>query len=76
MKRETVTHIARQVVRTFPEMEGVTPTVRSQEGGRGAEVFLLTFKGRAALPGGKTLSRIVRVVADDAGRIIRISTSR
>lgn len=76
MKRETVTRIARQVVRTFPEMDGVTPTVRAQEGGRGAEVYLLTFKGRAALPGGKTLSRIVRVVADDVGRIIRISTSR
>ena len=75
MKRETVTRIARQVVRTFPEMDGVTPTVRAQEGGR-TDVFLLTFKGRAALPGGKTLSRIVRVVADDAGRIIRISTSR
>jgi len=76
MKRETVTRITRQVVRTFPEMDGVTPTVRAQEASRGAEVFLLTFKGRAALPGGKSLSRIVRVVADDAGRIIRISTSR
>jgi len=76
MKRETVTRITRQVVRTFPEMDGVTPTVRAQEAGRGADVFLLTFKGRAALPGGKALSRIVRVVADDAGRIIRISTSR
>jgi hypothetical protein len=75
MKRETVTRIARQVVHTFPEMEGVTPTVRAQEGAK-ADVFLLTFKGRAALPGGKSLSRIVRVVADDAGHIIRISTSR
>lgn len=76
MKRETVTRITRQVVRTFPEMEGVTPTVRAQESNRDADVFLLTFKGRAALPGGKTISRIVRVVADDNGRIIRISTSR
>jgi hypothetical protein len=76
MKRETVTRITRQVVRTFPEMEGVTPTVRDQESGRDPATYLLTFKGKVAIPGGKSMSRIVRVVADDGGRIIRISTSR
>jgi hypothetical protein len=75
MEKGTVQKVSRQVVRTFPEMDGITPTVRSQPGGPEGN-FLLTYKGKAALPGGKSLTRIVRVVADDRGRILRISTSR
>ena len=76
MKGDVVSRISRQVVRTFPEMDGVSPTVRPQGAGAGNDVYLLTFKGRVSLPGGKTMSRIVRVTADAGGRIIRISTSR
>jgi hypothetical protein len=75
VERGTIQKVSRQVVRTFPEMDGITPTVRSQPGGDGGQ-FLLTYKGKAPLPGGKTLTRIVRVVADERGRILRISTSR
>jgi hypothetical protein len=75
MEKGTIQKVSRQVVRTFPEMDGVNPTVRAQPG-TDAGQYLLTFKGKAPLPGGKTLTRIVRVVADDRGRILRISTSR
>jgi hypothetical protein len=73
MDKGTIQKVARQVVRTFPEMDGVAPTVRAQ-GDEGR--FQLTFKGKASLPGGKSLTRIVRVVADERGRILRISTSK
>lgn len=76
MKSDVVARISRQVIRTFPEMDGVRPTVRAQTPAQDPEVFLLTFKGKVSLPTGKTLSRIVRVTADGGGRIIRISTSR
>jgi hypothetical protein len=72
----TVVKVSRQVIRTFPEMDGVTPTVRAQAGGKDAGLHLLTYKSKATLPGGRSLTRIVRVVADDRGRIVRISTSR
>jgi hypothetical protein len=75
MEKGTIQKVSRQVIRTFPEMDGVVPTVRAQPGGD-ASHFLLTYKGKAALPGGKSLTRIVRVVADVRGRILRISTSR
>lgn len=74
MSDEWVSKISRQVSKTFPEMRGVRPTVRRESGDDSR--FLLTFKGKADLPGGKKLSRIVRVVADERGRILRISTSR
>jgi hypothetical protein len=75
MEKGTIQKVSRQVVRTFPEMDGVSPTVRSQPGGESGQ-YLLTYKGKAALPGGKSLTRIVRVVSDERGRILRISTSR
>lgn len=71
MEKDPIAKVTRQVIRTFPEMRGVSPSVR-----RDAERFVLTYKGKAELPGGKTLSRVVRVVADARGQIIRISTSR
>ena len=77
MEPASITKITRQVVRTFPEMEGVAPSVRPQANPPGdLEQFVLTYKGKAALPGGRTLTRIVRVVADGGGHVIRISTSR
>jgi hypothetical protein len=37
---------------------------------------LLTYKGRVTQPGGFAMNRAVRVVADDDGRILKITTSR
>ena len=74
MKKEAVEKITRTVVRQFPEMGGVRPAVKSEHGGE--DRYLVTFKGSAALPGGKTIKRIVRVVADEKGDVIRMSTSR
>lgn len=77
MKSKTVSQIARKVVKQFPEMAGIEPAIRRQDSpANGADQYLLTFKGSAELPGGRTLQRIVRVVADTEGRVIRISTSR
>ncbi|OGO12698.1 MAG: hypothetical protein A2Z66_00930 [Chloroflexi bacterium RBG_13_66_10] len=76
MNRETVAQVSREVVRKFPEMAGIQPTVRPQGESQGQSQYLLVYKGRAELPGGRSMSRIVRVVCSDAGRIVRLSTSR
>jgi hypothetical protein len=77
MDRSSIDKVSKQVIKTFPEMKGVRPTVRRQALPKGdGERYLLTYKGAASLPGGKRLSRIVRVVADEQGNIVRISTSR
>lgn len=68
--------IDREVARSFPEMGAVKPSVQKQAGKNGHTQYLLIYKGKADLPGGKTMSRIVRVVADDQGNIVRMSTSR
>ncbi len=72
--------IAQQVRRQFPEIQDTRPSVQSQPGAKsieaGADRFVLTFKARGQGPGGKSIPRIVRVIADERGKIIKISTSR
>jgi|WetSurMetagenome_2_1015567.scaffolds.fasta_scaffold1329174_2 hypothetical protein len=75
-----IDQIAQQVHRQFPEVQDVRPTVQNQPGAKSVEAaadrFVLTFKGRGQGPGGKSIPRIVRVIADERGKIIKISTSR
>ncbi len=74
MKKEAVEKVTRTVVRQFPELDGVRPAVKSDKGGD--DRYQITFKGAAKLPEGKTMKRIVRVVANAKGDVIRMSTSR
>ena len=74
MKDSAIAKIEREVSREFSEMKGVRPAVKRQ--GNGDEHYVLTFKGKADLPGGRKISRVVRVVADERGRIIKMSTSK
>lgn len=76
MDRASLERVCQQVVRSFPELEGVRPTLRRQATPGGDDQYLLLFKTHADLPGGRSLNRIVRVVADPQGNIVRISTSR
>ena len=75
MDPDAVERVTREVVRTYAEMRGVSPTVR-RETRSPQEQYILTYKAKVNLPGGKTMNRIVRVTADPRGRVERISTSR
>jgi hypothetical protein len=72
--------IARQVYRQFPEIRAARPVVQNQSGAKTAGGqpgrFVLTFKTSGQGPGGQRIIRIVRVVADERGKVLKISTSR
>lgn len=77
MDPKKIDSVSKQVRRTYPEMDGCTPSVKRQPSpSDGTDTFTLTYRGRASLPGGKSISRIVRVVTDASGRILRISSSK
>lgn len=84
LAKSAVAHISRSIYRQFPELDGVAPVVSEQDtpqaksaGWRGgASRYLLTYTHDAALPNGKRIKRVVRVVAGENGRVIRVSTSR
>jgi hypothetical protein len=71
---QLIAKIRRQVVKTYPEMKDAKPSVRRQSGTHGG--FQLTFKAQADLPGGRKINRVVRVVADEKGGILRMSSSK
>jgi hypothetical protein len=77
MNRDAVEKVNRKVTKQFPEFKSVRPSVRSQSKSTNrVQKFTLTYKGKAALPNGRMISRIVRVVADENGKVIRMSTSK
>jgi hypothetical protein len=57
-------------------MARVHPKVSQQGKNKDNTTYLLTYSGSAELPGGRKINRIVRVVADERGRILKMTTSR
>ncbi len=76
MELSAVEKVSRKVAKQFPEMKGRKPSIKSQSSGKKDMRFVLTYKANVELPGGRNLRRVVRVVADQKGKIIRMSTSK
>lgn len=77
MDEKMIEKITSQVRKKFPEIALQKPSIKTQKGGKDDEErFLLTYTGRAQLPNGREMKRIVRVVADDRGRVLKMSTSK
>jgi hypothetical protein len=72
MEQQKIIAICNQVYQKFPEVRGAQPSVASH----GENQILLIFKGRAQAADGKTINRIVRVVASTDGKISKMTTSR
>lgn len=64
--------VCNSVYRQFPEMKNASPSVKLLPG----EKYQLIFHAKAQAADGKTITRTVRVVADENGRILKLSTSR
>jgi hypothetical protein len=65
-----VEKISQRVIREYPEMRGVRPSISS-----GDKRSTLVYKATVQTPAGP-MARVVRVVADDHGRVVRMSTSK
>lgn len=63
--------INQEVYRRFPELRGVKPKMQKL-----AENTLLIYQSQVCLPDNKLLQRSVRVVVNEQGKIVKISTSR
>ena len=70
IEHSAVEKITQRVYRDYPEMRGARPSVTP-----GGKHNTLVYKARVQTPAGP-MARIVRVVADENGRIVRISTSK
>jgi hypothetical protein len=79
MDSKTISGIKQQIFRQFPEVSGDEPSVKAQAGAKtpgSLPTYLITFKGRVSQPSGAIFNRTVRVVANEAGQILKVTTSR
>lgn len=72
MNAAAVQKVNREVAARNPKLEGKRPKISEQAPGR----YLLVYAYVDELPGNRRLEQNVRVVADDEGRILKMSTSR
>ena len=71
MDSAAINKVCQSVYTRVPALQGVKPKV-SPQGSR----YLLIFTKTNTLPTGKALEQTVRVVADEEGNIIKMSSSR
>ena len=81
MDPKFIKSISAEIFRRFPEVSGSQPKVSTQATAKAANAasaptFLLTFRGNARTLEGKAIPRIVRVIANAQGRILKVTTSR
>jgi len=75
MKREMINSVNLKIYRQFPEVKGKSPKVSLQTSSS-MKTYLLIYSGKSKTSDNKSISRVVRVVANENGKIIKISTSR
>ncbi len=68
--------INRQVYKRFPEMEGSKPVVQNASDKSADSSYIITYQTTVRNAKGNSIPRHVRVIADQKGRIIRMTTSR
>jgi len=85
MESKAVASISKTIYRQFPEVAGVKPKIKKQpipgasknkSSNSATHNYLLTFKKNIKGPGGQTIPRMVRVVANPSGKIIKTTTSK
>ena len=75
MNADILSKICSQVYAKFPEVNGVKPKIQNQSAA-GAGNHLVIFTGSAKAANGKVLSRVVRVVVSESGKILKMTTSK
>jgi hypothetical protein len=71
MDRSKISSINHQIYLDHPEFKGVEPSIKHQ-----GDNFILSYEKQVSLNTGKILYRNLRLVVNQAGNILKISTSR
>ncbi len=68
----------KKISQRFPEIQEQKPQITLQPTveGQSEKQYLLLYKTSIQLPQGKTLPRVIRVIATAQGKIVKTTTSR
>ena len=84
MDASILKQVVSQIHKRYPEFAGIQPKVRTQsppqnKADGNSPNYLLTFSGKAtakSATGSKSMPRYLRVVVDEKGKILKVTTSR
>ena len=85
MDPKLLQNVSQEIYRRFPELLGRRPRVQAVKPGQnrdnggsipGDAKHLLVYSGRVATSTGKQMPLIVRVVINEQGKILKVSSSR
>ena len=85
MDPKLLQNVSQEIYHRFPELSGRRPRVQAVKPGQGRDdggskpgeaKHLLVYSGRAVTSTGKPMPFIVRVVVNEQGKILKISSSR
>jgi len=76
MNNHVIDNICNQVYKKFPEVDGAVPKITAQPTEGQHANFLISFRGTGTTEDGKQIQRLVRVVATEKGKILKVTTSR
>jgi len=71
MEKALLKSICTQVYQNYPEFDGLSPKIKSQ-----GDNTLFIFNNTMKTADGKLIERSIRVVANQSGKIIKMTTSR
>lgn len=75
-----IEQVKRAVQEQFPDLVGVEPTIsetaRSGSGQESQPFYVLTFRQDVELEDGGHMTHIVRITANQAGEIVKLTASR
>jgi len=80
--QKTIMHsISSEIYRRYPEFRGVEPSVKLHASADASDnqvltTYLLIYRSTYQVAGNKSLARVLRVVANEDGKILKVSTSR
>ncbi|MGA9397749.1 MAG: hypothetical protein WBV22_05745 [Anaerolineaceae bacterium] len=74
MSSDIIESICSQVYAQFPDLRGVKPITQKMAGPAIGNILVI-FKGSTKTASGKNLPRVVRVVANQSGKVIKMTTS-
>ena len=75
LQSKLIDKISQEVYQKHPDLKGVKPKITPREGDKSSDTLLI-YQKKVSGPGGKKINRIVRAVADEKGKIKKISTSK
>ncbi|MGB4595078.1 MAG: hypothetical protein WBI14_04160 [Anaerolineaceae bacterium] len=71
MNTEALQKVIKSINSRYPNLDSTSPKVTAQ-----GENYLITFRKKDQLPGGKTLEQTIRVVADNQGNTLKVTSSK